>query len=226
VATSSNESYGFHVSKMGVVSGPHSNQEISAMMDREELSGNDLIRIEIWLPFATFRLLNLATPIQNQGSVDSLQPTTASSNPTLPRKADESDSKQKYKGSISPTIAAGVGGLVAGAVATSLLMPGTAHAASSSELPHSDELNVHGVAADSDGDGLVDTVGIDTNHDGRLDTFGIDLDEDGKVDAVGIDTDDDGSIDTFGFDTDADGDMDVVAYDYDEDGQVDDYEEM
>ncbi len=122
-ASNSNERHGFHVSKMGVVSGPHSDQEIKTMIDKGELNDSDLVRVEIWLPFATLRLLNMAAPIQIQSSVNCLQPTTALSNPTLPRKTDNSDLKKKHQGSISPTIAAGVGGVIAGAVATSLLTP-------------------------------------------------------------------------------------------------------
>jgi len=224
---------GLQIIRAGVPSGPHSEAEIRSMIERGELSSTDAIRIEVWLPISALGLLGIvmtrpsaATPNETQGDSFMGPIMTSGTVDSQPEK------------SIAPIVAAGVGGLVAGAIATSLLQPGAAHASSGSHSfaydqgSHSDT-----VAIDTDGDGLVDAVGVDMNHDGRIDGVGIDTDHDGHIDAVGldsdgdgdidavgVDTDHDGHLDTYGIDADGDGDIDVIGHDYDEDGDIDAFE--
>lgn len=60
---------------------------------------------------------------------------------------------------------------------------------------------------------------VDTNGDGIMDSVGTDLDGDGLYDSISIDTDGDGIIDTIQYDSDGDGFIDEEIIDMDGDGQ-------
>ena len=241
-----NTSTGFFVSKGGIVSGPHSGVDIQTMRKSGMLSAHDSIRIEVWVPFETFSLLNTTN---SNGVASVLSPAAhANQNSYMPQQSAASTSINKSQRSVASTIAAGVGGLAAGAVATSLLTP--AHAAQIPRSSHHDESQIKGIVLDSNRDGVADAVGLDTNHDGRIDTVGVDLNHDGHIDAVGVDinhdghadavgvdfdgdghldafgfdTNHDGTLDTYGVDLDGDGNIDFVEHDYDQDGQLDDFD--
>lgn len=68
-------------------------------------------------------------------------------------------------------------------------------------------------SADTDGDGVTDTVavdGADTGDGGRVDAVYYDTDGDGQADVADVDTDHDGNLDTRYSDTDGDGQVDQV----------------
>jgi GYF domain 2 len=212
---------GFLVSRNGVVSGPHSDADIRAMMAHGDLSAHDSIRIEVWLPIQTFSLLGMAVPGVSGAILGVSENAPAIQKPLQAQSSSSFASTTKPQRSAAPVIAAGVGGLVAGAVASSLLAPGSAHAGSLPASSHHHDPRFQGVVLDTNRDGVADTVGLDTNHDGRVDAVGIDTDGDGRADVVGVDLDHDGQIDAVGIDRDGDGRVDVYGVDSDHDGELD-----
>lgn len=186
---------------------------------------------------SVLNLFNTSKPNTN----DNVTPAFKESIPQSQQQSSASairGERAKHKSSATPMIAAGVGGIVAGAAIASLLVPGTAQASSMDLQANPNEGHgIQGIVLDTNQDGVVDTAGADLDHDGQFDAIGVDIDGDGQVDAVGldidhdgnldaysIDTDHDGQLDTYGFDSDGDGQIDVIAHDYDEDGQIDDFD--
>ena len=68
-------------------------------------------------------------------------------------------------------------------------------------MSNSDEDDLANFSIDTDGDGIIDTVGMDTDGDGIVDTVSMDTDGDGLADSVAVDIDGDGVADTI-IDTD------------------------
>ena len=79
------------------------------------------------------------------------------------------------------------GGLLPGTVSGGLL-PGTV-----SSAPHGYKMQL--AAADTTGDGIIDTVGYDTTGDGRIDWIEYDTTGDGEADTVAVDHNGDGQTD-------------------------------
>jgi hypothetical protein len=127
--------------------------------------------------------------------------------------------EQNQKATSTKAIAAGVGGLVAGAAIATALTPGTASA--SQEFVPNPGHGIQGVVLDTNHDGRADTAGLDLNDDGKIDAVAVDSDYDGQIDAVAIDSDNDGVLDAYGVDSNDDGEVDTYGFDTDGDGQVD-----
>jgi hypothetical protein len=227
----------FFISKAGLTNGPFTDATIRQMLANGELGNNDLIRVETWVPISVLNLFNTSKPNTNENATPAFKASIPQSHQQSSENAIRGE-RANHKSSATPMIAAGVGGIVAGAAIASLLVPGTAQASSMDLHASPNEGHgIHGIILDTNQDGVVDTAGADLDHDGRLDAVGVDIDGDGQVDAMGldmdhdgnldaysIDTDHDGQLDTYGFDSDGDGQIDVIGHDYNEDGQIDDFD--
>jgi len=76
---------------------------------------------------------------------------------------------------------------------------------------------------DTNGDGVIDQVGLDTNADGAIDDWQLDTNNDGIVDQEAFDTDGDGRPDMIVVDSNQDGVIDAWQYDTDRDGTYDEF---
>jgi hypothetical protein len=228
----------FFISKAGLTSGPFTDASIRQMLVNGELNNNDLIRVETWVPISVINLFNSNKPnTEGNATPTAFQAAIPQSHQPLSENAIRTDGVS-HKSSATPMIAAGVGGIVAGAAIASLMTPGTAQASSvNSQASPNQGHGIQGIVLDTNQDGMVDTAGIDSDHDGQIDAIGVDVDGDGEVDAVGLDidhdgnleaygldTDHDGQLDTYGFDSDGDGQVDVIGHDYEQDDQIDDFD--
>lgn len=218
--------------KNGVVLAPISSDKLREMLEKGDIETHDLVRVEAWIPISAINLLGSS----KRNEIGNSSVSLGDQSHNQPKSADVvvSAAKGNQKSSSTRAIAAGVGGLVAGATITAALTPGTANASQES-IPNQGD-GFQGIVLDTNQDGKADTVGLDLNHDGKIDAVAVDVDGDGEIDAVGVDTDhdgtldaygvdsnDDGEIDTYGFDTDGDGEVDVVDHDYEVDAEIDDF---
>jgi len=217
---------GYFLARAGVISGPHSDADIRQMLEKGELTDSDMLRVETWLPVS---VLTALSPHTSDGQ--SAGGPTAQGGSGGPAHKVTGPAGQRHPSAAGTMLAAGVGGIVAGAAAAALLAPNRAVAAHGMTtrgraivgLDRDGDGRVDAVGADTDGDGRFDTVGMDQDGDGDLDAIATDTDRDGTLDTFGVDTDDDGQLDAYGLDADGDGDIDAVGHDYDQDGDIDDF---
>ena len=220
------------VLKSGVSIGPLTSDKLMEMLDRGEVSSHDLVRVEAWIPIYAINLLN-PRMLNEIGNI-SMSTNQKSRNHHQSMESVVSVDEQNQKATSTKAIAAGVGGLVAGAAIATALTPGTASA--SQEFVPNPGHGIQGVVLDTNHDGRADTAGLDLNDDGKIDAVAVDSDYDGQIDAVAIDSDndgvldayavdsnDDGEVDTYGFDTDGDGQVDVIDHEDGGDAEVDDF---
>jgi len=187
--------------------------ELSERIGSGQLAEGSLVCVEAWVPVTA--LFALSSPAIGGSQVgvpnSSYNPDRITSTHTV-----KPSSPAPHSSGI-PVAAAAVGGLIVGGAVG--IAVGTAM---TSSVPHGNgnagsrirHTGRSQIAADTDGDGVIDTVGVDTDGDGVIDTVGMDTDGDGDVDVIGVDTDGDGDVDVIGMDTDGDGDVDVIeSYD-------------